>query len=160
MSISPQSGARWLERLIWLEYDIVLKWQNTFNSGLNTAKNTHHTKKASIKSSSELNFIEKSPQAHMFTCPQEWSQGGLERLIWLNIILYRKMGLLGTRRILETTLFFFFCIVVYSKQIQWRRYFLYNFLEGTCGNMFRRYQFHFLSYRWHRIFQTKSSDFL
>ncbi len=44
MSISPQSGARELERLIWLKYDNVLKWQNTFNLGLNTAKNTHHSK--------------------------------------------------------------------------------------------------------------------
>ncbi len=46
MSISPQSGAWGLERLIWLRYDIVLKWKNTFNLGLNAAKSTHHRKKS------------------------------------------------------------------------------------------------------------------
>ncbi len=46
MSISPQSGAMWLERLIWLKYDIVLKRKNTFNLGLSAVKKTHHTKKA------------------------------------------------------------------------------------------------------------------
>ncbi len=45
MSISPQSKARGLEWLIWLKYDIILKGQNTFNLGLNTAINTHHAKK-------------------------------------------------------------------------------------------------------------------
>ncbi len=45
MSISPRSDARELERLIWLKYYFVLKWQNTFNLGLNAAKNTHKTKK-------------------------------------------------------------------------------------------------------------------
>ncbi len=39
MSISPRSGARGLKRLIWLKYYIVLKWQITFNLGLNADKN-------------------------------------------------------------------------------------------------------------------------
>ncbi len=51
MSISTQSGARGLKRLIWLRYDIVLKGQNTFNLGLNAAKNSHYKEKASNKSS-------------------------------------------------------------------------------------------------------------
>ncbi len=42
MSISPRSGARELERLIWLKYSFVLKQQNTFTLGLNAAKNTNH----------------------------------------------------------------------------------------------------------------------
>ncbi len=45
MSTSPQSGARGLERLIWLKYYIVLKMQITFNLGLSAAKNTHYIKK-------------------------------------------------------------------------------------------------------------------
>ncbi len=45
MSTNPRSGARRLERLIWLKYNIVQKWQITFNLGLNAAKNTHYTKK-------------------------------------------------------------------------------------------------------------------
>ncbi len=46
MSTFPQSGARGLERLIWLKYCITLKQQITFNLWLNTAKNTHYIKKA------------------------------------------------------------------------------------------------------------------
>ncbi len=87
MSIFSQSDAWGIKRLIWLKYDIVLKCLITFNLGLNAAKNTHHTKKASIKSSAELNFLQKSPRAHMFISPQSVARG-LERLMWLNIILY------------------------------------------------------------------------
>ncbi len=43
MSISPLSGARELERWIWLKYS-VLKQQNTFYLGLNAAENTHPIK--------------------------------------------------------------------------------------------------------------------
>ncbi len=46
MFISSQSGARGLERLIWLKHYIVLKRQITFNLGLNAAKNMHHIKKS------------------------------------------------------------------------------------------------------------------
>ncbi len=42
MSISSPSGARGLERLIWLKYG-VMKQQNTFYLGLNTAENTHQS---------------------------------------------------------------------------------------------------------------------
>ncbi len=80
MSISPRSGARWLERLIQLKYYFVLKRKNTFNLGLNVAKYTHQIKKASNKSYSELNyFVQKSPRAHMSISP--WSGATrLERL--------------------------------------------------------------------------------
>ncbi len=40
MYIYTQSGAKELERLIWLKYYIVLKWQVTFNLGLIADKNT------------------------------------------------------------------------------------------------------------------------
>ncbi len=46
MSISPCSGARGLERSIWLKYNIVLKRENTITLGLNAAKNTHHIHKS------------------------------------------------------------------------------------------------------------------
>ncbi len=46
MSISAPSGAGGLEWLIWLKYDIVPKGENTFNLGLNAAKNTHHMEKS------------------------------------------------------------------------------------------------------------------
>ncbi len=45
MSISALSGARGLERLIWLKYS-ALKQQNTFYLGLNAAENTHPMKKS------------------------------------------------------------------------------------------------------------------
>ncbi len=48
MSISPGSGARGLERLIWLKYCFVLKRQNTFNLELYAVKNTHQIKKIKI----------------------------------------------------------------------------------------------------------------
>ncbi len=61
ISMKPRNGARDLERLIWLKYYFVLKWQNIFNLELNTAKSMHHIKKkGSNKSCSELNFVQKS----------------------------------------------------------------------------------------------------
>ncbi len=39
MSISPQSGARGLDRLRWLKYNTVMQRQNTFNLRFNAAKN-------------------------------------------------------------------------------------------------------------------------
>ncbi len=46
MSITHQSGARGLERLILSKYNIVLKLKITLNLRLNAAKNTHHSKKS------------------------------------------------------------------------------------------------------------------
>ncbi len=45
MSISPHTRARGLETLIWLKYNIMLKRENIFNLGLNTAKNMYHIQK-------------------------------------------------------------------------------------------------------------------
>ncbi len=65
MCISTTSGASGLQRLICLNSYNVQKWE-TFTFGLKAAKNTHHTKKKALnKSSSELNFEQKSPQTHM-----------------------------------------------------------------------------------------------
>ncbi len=45
-SISPQCGASGLKRYIYLKYYFVQKRKNTFNLGLNAAKNTHQIKKS------------------------------------------------------------------------------------------------------------------
>ncbi len=44
--LHPKSGARGLDRLIWLKYNFALKLQITFSLGLNAAKNTHYIKKS------------------------------------------------------------------------------------------------------------------
>ncbi len=65
MCISPWSGVRGFERLIWLKY-YLLKRQIAFTLGLNDAENTDYMKKkVSNKSCSELNFLQKSQWAHM-----------------------------------------------------------------------------------------------
>ncbi len=82
------------ERFIWLTYYFVLKWQDTFNLGLNAVKNTHHIKKCSNKSCSEFNFVQKCLQAHMSTSspPPNGGAKKLKRLVWLKyyIILKRQ----------------------------------------------------------------------
>ncbi len=74
MSISPWSGARGLERLMWLKYNMVQKRQITGNVVRNVVKNTHHMKKASNKSCLELNFVQKSPRVHISISPrsEDW----------------------------------------------------------------------------------------
>ncbi len=69
MSIPPQSGARGLERLIWLLYYMVLKLQITFSLEL-LPKIRMTSKKASNESCSKLNFARKSPRAYMSVSPQ------------------------------------------------------------------------------------------
>ncbi len=46
---TPLSGARGLERLVWLKYYFVLKRQITFNLGLNADKYTDNKRKGSKK---------------------------------------------------------------------------------------------------------------
>ncbi len=69
-TISSQSRVRGIKRSIWLKHDIVLKCQITFNLGLNAAKNTYHTKKVLIKSSSELNFEQKVHECICLSSPR------------------------------------------------------------------------------------------
>ncbi len=45
LSIFPGSAARELQRLIYLKYCYVLKWESRFTIGLNAAKNTDYIKK-------------------------------------------------------------------------------------------------------------------
>ncbi len=45
MSVSRQSGARGLEKLLCLRYN-VLKWENRLTEGLNTTKNSDFMKKS------------------------------------------------------------------------------------------------------------------
>ncbi len=47
MSISSRSGARGLERLPYLKYYDVLKWENRLTFRLNAAKNMDYMKKGS-----------------------------------------------------------------------------------------------------------------
>ncbi len=46
MSTSPQNGAWGLERLPYLKYYNVLKWENRLTLMLNAAKNTDYMKKS------------------------------------------------------------------------------------------------------------------
>ncbi len=47
----------------------VQKREIRFTLGLDAAKNTYFTKKVADKSSSESNFVQKSPRAHMSISP-------------------------------------------------------------------------------------------
>ncbi len=57
----------------WNTYYVVIKLQIIFNLALNAGENTYPIKKASNKSCSELNFVQKSPRARMSYLPAEWS---------------------------------------------------------------------------------------
>ncbi len=83
------SGAVRLERLIWLKYYFVLKRQNTFSLGLNAAKNTHQ-KKASNKSSLELNFVQKKQRAYMPISPGV--ELGDQKINMVEILYYTEMA--------------------------------------------------------------------
>ncbi len=75
MSISPTSEAKELQRSIYLKFYYVQKWEIIFIVGLNAAKNMHYIKKASNKSCSELNFVQKSP-GHICLSPPGVELGG------------------------------------------------------------------------------------
>ncbi len=68
----PQSGAMTLEKLIWLEYNIVPKLQIMFNLGI-LPKIRITSKKASSESCSKLNSVWKSIRALMSYLPREQS---------------------------------------------------------------------------------------
>ncbi len=67
MPISPQSGDRGFERLIWLKY--YTERQIIFNLGLNADKNTT-SKKGSSKNGSQFNFLQKNQWVHMSISPR------------------------------------------------------------------------------------------
>ncbi len=91
MSISPWSGARGLQRLIFLKYYNTLKWESRFTLGLNTAKNMHYIKKisknASNESCLELNFIHKNQWAQM-SITSRYGARSSEDCHFRNIIMY------------------------------------------------------------------------
>ncbi len=68
-TVSLQSGAMTLERLMSLLYYMVPKLQITFNLGLQTKMHIT-SKKASNESCSKLNFIQDSLRAHMSISPR------------------------------------------------------------------------------------------
>ncbi len=72
MPISPRRGAAGPERLSFLKYYNVLKWESGLTWGLNAAKITDYIKNCSNKSCSELNFVPKSVGTHVYL-PQERS---------------------------------------------------------------------------------------
>ncbi len=70
ISISHRSGTRGLERLIWLKHDFVLRWQNTFNLGLNTTKIRIKSKKYKLL---RIKFhTRRSMSAHVYLL-RKWS---------------------------------------------------------------------------------------
>ncbi len=78
MSISPQSGAKGLQR--YLYYNVETQ-KSRFTLGLDAVKNTHlpkiriTSKKGSNKCCLELNFLGKYPRAHVSIChpsPHTW----------------------------------------------------------------------------------------
>ncbi len=69
MSTYPQSGARGLQRFIWLKYYIVQKCEVIFTLGLKAVKNTDFMEKSSSKSCLELNFQEECQWTHMSISP-------------------------------------------------------------------------------------------
>ncbi len=81
MSISHWSGDRRLERYASLKYYNVEKQKSRFTLGLDAAENTHCIKKGSNKCGLELNFVQKSLQAHMSIYPQSGARG-LERYLF------------------------------------------------------------------------------
>ncbi len=58
-----------------IKYYDVLKWENRFTLGFNTAKNTGYMKKASNKSCCELNFVQKTQWAHMSISHKSGARG-------------------------------------------------------------------------------------
>ncbi len=68
MSISPWSGARGLERLIWLLYGAETAKYIQFRTEC-CQKYALFQKKASNESCSKLNFVQKSPRARVSTPP-------------------------------------------------------------------------------------------
>ncbi len=90
ISISPQSGARWLDRLIWLKYYNVQKRQIIFTSEMNVVKNTDFMKKALSQSCLKLNFQQKSHWLHMSI--SSWS-----RARWLKRLTCSKYYNVGKR---------------------------------------------------------------
>ncbi len=62
-----------LQRLPYLKYYNVLKWESKFTFGLNTAKNTHYIKKSFKLKLLNIKFCtKKSVSAHVYLL-QEWS---------------------------------------------------------------------------------------
>ncbi len=70
MSISLQSRAKGLQRLICFKYYYALKLEIKFTLGLNPAEITDYMKKVSSKSCSKLNFLQKSQWGHMSISPR------------------------------------------------------------------------------------------
>ncbi len=80
MSISPNSGGQRLQRSVCSKSDNVQKWEMDSLWGSMLPKIRITSKKGLNKSSSELNLIQKSPQARMSISPTS-GIGGLQRSV-------------------------------------------------------------------------------
>ncbi len=92
MSISPRSGARRFQRSVCLEsYNVQVdsQWGSTLPKILITSW------KASNKSCLELNFVPKSPQAHMFIFPTSGAWGSKDQCVWNLIQIWEIRFTLG-----------------------------------------------------------------
>ncbi len=94
MSISPQIGARGLDRYPSLKYNVE-KRKSRFTLGINVAENKHRIqKKGSNKRCVELNFVQKSLRTHMSISPQSGARG-LERYLYYNVEKWKSRFTLG-----------------------------------------------------------------
>ncbi len=72
VSIFLWSGARVLQRLLFLKYFNAQEWKRTFALRLKATKNTKDIKNASDENCSELNFLRTTHWMHLYF-PWEWS---------------------------------------------------------------------------------------
>ncbi len=80
MFIFPRSGARrGSKQCHFRNIEMYKKRQSRLTLKLRLVKNTHYVKNASNKSCCELNFVQKSQQAHMCIFPRSVARG-LQRL--------------------------------------------------------------------------------
>ncbi len=73
MSISPHSGARWIQRLPCLKYFNVLKRKNRLTLGLNAAKNNDYMKKSLKWKFLRIQFPTKNSVDAYIYLPLLWS---------------------------------------------------------------------------------------
>ncbi len=75
MSIFSRSRAKGLQSLPYLKYYYIWKWKSRLTLGLNATEITDYRRKASSKSYSELNFVQKSQWVHAFISPKSGDRG-------------------------------------------------------------------------------------
>ncbi len=82
-NITPTGQKIELSTFLHHDWNIILYWKGKLHSISTLPKIRIPSKKASNKSCLELNFVQKSPRAHMSIPPPPSGAMELERLIWL-----------------------------------------------------------------------------